>query len=45
MAAGFVQSCCMSAFLPFLSRVFARCCLISGSSIGTAHGRLSLAGG
>src|SRR5258707_834305 len=41
LAAGFVQSCCMSAFLPFWSRSFARCCLIPASSIGTAHGRVS----
>jgi hypothetical protein len=31
----------MSAFLPFLSRGFAQCCLISGSSIGAANARLS----
>src|SRR3954454_14631031 len=41
LAAGFVQSCCMSAFLPFLSRAFAQGCWDSGSSIGTAHGRKS----
>ena len=41
MAAGFVQSFCMSVFLPFLLLVFAQSSLASGSTIGRCHGRSS----
>src|SRR5438132_10269006 len=42
MAAGFVQSFCISAFLSFLVVVFAPFCLVFGASESRGHCRSSL---